>query len=205
MRKNNIYYIYAFLIIMFLVLSLFLEDKIGSRIITVVTVSTAALGAISIFIQYKRDKDVNQATFTLEYAKYFHSLNKVEEVMAALDDYRLGKRDSLEKINYQGLVNYLVWCEELATLYQKNVIDIESVDNIFSYTFFLVTNNKYVQEKELCPQAEFYKGIFYLHKKWTDYKKATNQPIINEKESLDKVKDYLLYTKKGDQDNREYF
>lgn len=205
MRKNNIYYIYAFLIIMFLVLSLFLEDKIGSRIITVVTVSTAALGAISIFIQYKRDKDVNQATFTLEYAKYFHSLNKVEEVMAALDDYRLGKRDSLEKINYQGLVNYLVWCEELATLYQRNVIDIESVDNIFSYTFFLVTNNKYVQEKELCPQAEFYKGIFYLHKKWTDYKKATNQPIINEKESLDKVKDYLLYTKKGDQDNRKYF
>lgn len=205
MRKNNIYYIYAFLIIMFLVLSLFLEDKIGSRIITVVTVSTAALGAISIFIQYKRDKDVNQATFTLEYAKYFHSLNKVEEVMAALDDYRLGKRDNLEKINYQGLVNYLVWCEELATLYQRNVIDIESVDNIFSYTFFLVTNNKYVQEKELCPQAEFYKGTFYLHKKWTDYKKATNQPIINEKESLDKVKDYLLYTKKGDQDNRKYF
>ena len=205
MRKNNIYYVYGFLVIMILVLSLFLDDKVGSRVITVITVSTALLGAISIFVQYKRDKDVNQATFILEYAKYFHSLNKVEDVMAKLDDYRLGNKDSLEKINYQGLVNYLVWCEELATLCQKNVIDIETVDNIFSYTFFLVTNNKYVQEKELCPQAEFYKGIFYLHRKWTDYKKATKQPIVNEEESLDKVKNYLLYSKKGDQSNKKYY
>ena len=97
MRKNNVYYIYAFLIIMLLVLSLFFDDKIGSRVVTVVTVSTAVLGACSVFVQYKRDKDVNQTTFTLEYAKYFNSLNKVEEVMYALDDYRLEKKDNLEK------------------------------------------------------------------------------------------------------------
>ena len=205
MRKNNTYYLCGFLIIILLGLSLFLDNTISSRVITVITVSTAVLGAISVLVQYKRDKEVNQATFILEYAKYFHSLNKVEDVMAILDDYRMGNKNNLEKIDYRGLVNYLVWCEELATLYQKRVIDIETVDNIFSYTFFLVTNNKYVQERELCPQAEFYKGIYFLHKKWTEFKKATKQPIINEEESLNKVKDYLLYTKKGDQNNKRYY
>lgn len=205
MRKNNTYYLCGFLIIILLGLSLFLDNTISSRVITVITVSTAVLGAISVLVQYRRDKEVNQATFILEYAKYFHSLNKVEDVMAILDDYRMGNKNNLEKIDYRGLVNYLVWCEELATLYQKRVIDIETVDNIFSYTFFLVTNNKYVQERELCPQAEFYKGIYFLHKKWTEFKKATKQPIINEEESLNKVKDYLLYTKKGDQNNKRYY
>lgn len=60
-------------------------------------------------------------------------------------------------------------------------------------------------EKELCPQAEFYKGIFYLHEKWADYKKATKQPIINEEESLEKVKGYSTYVKKSDQNNKKDF
>lgn len=205
MRKNSIYYTFAFLIIMILVLSLFLDNTLGSRIVTIATVCTAMIGAISMFIQYKRDKDVNQATFILEYEKYFHSLNKVEETVRILDEYRLGDKNNLKKIDYQGIVNYLVWCEELATLYQKNVVDLETIDNIFSYTFFLITNNAYIQEKELCPQAEFYKGIFYLHKQWTNYKKATKQPIINEEESLNKVKDYLIYVRKGNWGDKKYF
>ena len=81
---------------------------------------------------------------------------------------------------------------------QKNIVDIPTIDNLFSYTFFLITNNKYIQEKELIPQAEFYKGIYYLHKVWTEQKNKTNQPIVNEKESLNKVINYGMYTKKGD-------
>ena len=72
MRRDNHYYIYAFIIILLLVISLFLNEAIGSRIVTVITVGTAVIGAVSIFIQYKRDKNVNQATFILEYGKYFY-------------------------------------------------------------------------------------------------------------------------------------
>ena len=206
MRKKEInYYTLIFIVILLLLCTLLLEENLGSRIVTIITVSTAIIGATSVFIQYKRDKDVNQASFILEYAKYFYSLNKVEETSRYLDQYRLGNKEILKKIDYNGIVNYLFWCEELSTLCQKNIVDIKTIDNLFSYNFFLITNNKYIQDNELCPQSEFYKGTYYLHKIWTKYKRDTNQPIINEEESLEKVDNYSLIAEKGDLLNRRRY
>ena len=196
MKKHN-YYIPVFIIVILLFLTLLLDNDLGSRVVTIITVGTALVGAVSLFIQYKRDKNVSQATFILEYAKYFTMLSGTEDVLFVLDRYRLGDKDSVKDINYNGMVNYLTWCEELSALYQKGVLDFDTIDNLFSYNFFLIANNKYVQEKELVPQAEFYKGVYYLHEAWTEYKKSTNQPIINEEESLAKVEKYSEFVKKG--------
>ena len=68
----------------------------------------------------------------------------------------------------------------------------------FHIIFFIITNNEYIQKEELIPQAEFYKGIYYLHKEWTEYKNKTNQPIINKEESLNKTNIYKKYANKGD-------
>lgn len=198
MKKSFYYYTVVFVAVLLLVSTLLLEANFASRITTVITLATAIIGAGALFVQYKRDKDVNQASFIVEYAKYFYSLNGTEDVLMLLDEYRLGNKDVVNEISYTGIVNYLFWCEELSTLVQKNIVDIPTIDNLFSYTFFLITNNKYIQEKELIPQAEFYKGIYYLHEVWTEYKNRTNQPIINEKENLNKVIKYNVYTKKGD-------
>ena len=205
MKRHGNYYIYAFLIVLLLSLTLFLDDSLGSRIVTIITVGSAVLGAASILIQYKRDKEVNQATFILEYAKYFYDLNKTEETLQLLDKYRNGDKSVVKKLDYTGITNYLFWCEELSTLYQKNVVDLETIDNIFSYNFFIITNNKYIQETELIPNSEYYKGTFYLHREWTLYKKKTNQPIINEDESLEKTVDYQKYCNKGDLFNKKTF
>lgn len=205
MKKNSFYYSVILIIVMLLVSTLLLEEQIASRITTIVTVSTALIGAVALFIQYKRDKDVNQASFIVEYAKYFYSLNGTEELVMQLDEYRLGNKEVVKDMSYTAIVNYLFWCEELATLVQKNIIDIETIDNLFAYLFFLITNNKYIQERELVPQAEFYKGTFYLHKVWTEYKMKTKQPVITPEENLNKVPCYEEYTRKGDIFNKKEY
>ena len=171
MKKTFYYYSVIFIIVLLLMLTLCFENEIASRVTTIITLSTAIIGAGALFVQYKRDKDVNQASFIIEYAKYFYSLKDAEETLAILDQYKLGNKESITNISYYGLNNCLFWCEELSTLVQKGVVDLETIDNLFSYTFFLITNNKYIQDNELVSQAEFYKGIFYLHKEWTLYKK----------------------------------
>lgn len=205
MKKTFYYYTVVFVIVFILLSTLLLDDILASRVTSIITLVTAVIGAGALFVQYKRDKDVNQASFIVEYAKYFYSLNGTEETLMLLDEYRLGNEEAVEKIPYIGIVNYLFWCEELSTLVQKNIVDIQTIDNLFSYTFFLVTNNKYVQAKELVPQCEFYKGVYYLHEVWTEYKLCTNQPIINDKENLNKVSIYNEYTKKGDLHNKYYY
>ena len=197
MKKYSFYYSVILIIILLLVSTLLLESEVASRITTIITVSTATIGAVALFVQYKRDRDVNQANFILEYAKYLYSLNGVEELIMQLDEYRLGNKDVTKDISYQAVINYLLWCEELAVLIKKNVVDIETIDNIFAYFFFLITNNKYIQERELISQAEFYKGTYHLHKIWTEYKIRTGQKIINPDESLSLVKEYEEHVKKG--------
>ena len=205
MKKTHYYYAIIFIIVLVLISTLLLKDTIASRVTTVITLSTAVIGAGALFVQYKRDKDVNQASFIVEYAKYFYSLKETEDTMMILDEYRLGNKKLVNKLSYTGIVNYLFWCEELSSLVQKNVVDIDTIDNLFSYTFFLITNNKYIQEKELIPQAEFYKGVYYLHKKWSSYKEKTNQPLINSEENLNKVSFYEEYAKKGDINDKIHY
>jgi len=205
MKKGTNYYVVVIIIIMLLSCTLFLDESLGSRIVTIITVGTALLGAVALLVQYKRDKNISQATFILEYAKYFYSLSNVEQTMVLLDKYRNGDKESIKNINYNGIVNYLFWCEELSALYQKRIVDFETIDNLFSYAFFLITNNKYIQELELIPQAEFYKGLYYLHYTWSKYKKDTKQSIINEEESLSNVKGYMTNVKKGDLSNKTIY
>lgn len=63
---------------------------------------------------------------------------------------------------------------------------------------FLITNNEYIQKLELVPEAEFYKGVYILHKIWTKYKRKTNQIILEDNTSLEKVENYDKYSEQKD-------
>lgn len=204
MRKNKSLTILSCgLLVIALCSTLFLDDVWGGRISEIITIATALIGAVALFFQFKRDKDINQASFIIEYGKTFTETPGCHDVMMKLDKYRLGETDIFEKSktkddDYAGIVAYLEWCESLSVLIQKGVMDLETVDNLYSYRFFLIVNNKYVQEKELIPEREFYKGVFALHKIWADFKRKTNQEIMLFESDLSKSEYYNEYVAKGD-------
>lgn len=204
MKKNkSLTLLSCLLLIVALCSTLFLEDSIGTRVSDIITIATALIGALALFFQFKRDKDINQASFIIEYGKIFTETPGCHDVMMKLDKYRLGQTDIFKKSttpdeDYAGIVAYLEWCESLSVLIQKGVMDFETVDNLYSYRFFLITNNEYVQKLELVPEREFYKGVFALHEMWSDYKRKTNQTIMQNETDLSKVECYEEFVIKGD-------
>jgi len=203
MRKKKIaLYLAISILVLSLISTLFLNEGLAGQVTTVITVITALIGAIALFIQFKRDKDVNQANFIMEYDKFFHETTGDDEVMAALEEYQAGNKKALTKEMKLGIINYLVWCESLSVLIQREVMDFDTIDNIYSYRFFVIVNNKWIQKNELVPCAEYYKGVYYLHYAWTKYKKKTHQPILNEEASLANVENYMEYVKKGNMYNK---
>lgn len=200
-KSHGILYLAVGLITLALLTTLFMDDGLSQKVVTVITTVTALVGAIALFIQFKRDKDINEAEFILSYGKYFHEVEGNDKVFAKLDN----RSAELTEEDRYGIVNCLVWCEGLSVLIQQGVMNLKIVDNLFSYQFFLLTNNEYIQKTEIIPNKEYYKGIFALHKIWTDYKKATGQPIFNEEFGLEKVKDYLEYAQKGDIFDQKHF
>ena len=198
MKKSKlVMYIAVSLIVLSLMMTLFLDDDLAQRITTIITMVTAVIGAVALFVQYQRDKDVNQANFIVSYAKYFHEIDGCDEIFAKIEKYQDGQKNIFKPQDQDAIVRYLVWCEELSVLIQKKIMDLSLVDNLFSYNFFLIVNNDYVQNLEIVPYAEYYKGLYALHKMWVDYKKETNQPILNEEFGLEKTPDYIVYCKKG--------
>ena len=199
MKRNRIITIVScLLLIVALFCTLFFDDSIGGRISEVITIATALIGAIALFFQFKRDKDINQASFVVEFGKSFEEKEGCRDIIQKLERYRKGETNVFTKNDYTYIVSYLQWCETLSILVQKNVLNLKTIDNLYSYWFFLITNNEYIQKLELVPEAEFYKGVYILHKIWTKYKRKTNQIILEDNTSLEKVENYDKYAEQKD-------
>ena len=157
----------------------FLDNSNNSWVSRSLTIAIAFWSAFMLLIQTRREKDISQAEFIVEYGRHFHGMKGNDEMLSKLERCRRGVADEsiITEDDYDNIVNYLTWCEGLSVLIQEGVMDLPTIDNLYSYNFFLVTSSPYVREKELIPQSDFYRGVFFLHKQWVDYKRKTGQEI----------------------------
>lgn len=146
-------------------------------------VLTSATAGAFIVYQLKKDgdselekKEIQQASFILEYNRSFIENADMAYVERYLENYindvGQGKFD-LENKNRndrQKLINYLVYLEGLSSCILGGGLDLDSVDNLFAYRYFLAMNNPVVQQIELLPFGDYYRGCFKLYDLWYRYR-----------------------------------
>ena len=209
MKKTTLITILSvLLIIVGLLATLLLDDSLGSRIVNLVTIVTAIIGAVALFLQFKKDKEVNTASFIMDYSKSFYNDYDLYDVFEELEKTSVDPsyKTNLNKYHSK-IVVYLEWIESLASLIERNVIDLYTIDNVISYRFFLIVNNKYVQESELVKYAEFYRGTYYLYDRWYKYeiKRGLEIPLqetglhltANYDKTLEIINDKIKHRLKG--------
>lgn len=194
MKKNRLIIILATFIIGFaLIVSLLFESEITSKIIEIITVATAIIGAIALFIQFKKDKDLNQANFVMEFSKTFFNEYACGDLFTNLDaSYENPKckwRLDFER-DRESIIRYLLWIESLSAVIMDNVLDIKNIDKALEYRFFIVVNNKTIQKNELIPYKELYSGTYKLYDIWYKYRKKHGLPVPLENNSLHLTKGY---------------
>lgn len=180
-NKKNTYLtiLCLLLIVLGLVSSLWLSDALGARVINVITAITAVIGAVALFYQFKKDKNLNEASFLVEYSQQFYAVYDCADLMNELEKCRVDPSYPIDMDRYyQKVVGYLEWLETLAALVNSGLLSVAKIDNVMSYRFFLIVNNKQIQERELIVSREFYRGIYELYPVWSQYKKQKGLPII---------------------------
>lgn len=95
---------------------MFFNDYIGGRISQIVTLVTALIGAAALFVQFIRDKKINQSSFIIDFSKSFYDPINLGRLMNKLDSNNLTGQQTITKSDYNDIVNYLQWCETLASL-----------------------------------------------------------------------------------------
>ena len=166
--------------------------NIGGIIAGITTTITAVISAIAVYYQIKKDAQVTQAEFLLEFSKVFYSYEGAILLEAKIDEASdKGQIYVYTTNDYELLNDYMLWLEALATMVENNTLSIELINDLYNYRFFSVVNNPTVQEHELCVFAQYYKSIFVLHKKWVAYRNKHKQFIINQEYDLSKHSIYL--------------
>ena len=191
-KRNTIITVLAvFLILLSLTGTLFLSEKLSSRIMNIITVATAVIGAIALFLQFKKDKNLNEAGFLVDYSAQFYNTYDCGELMNELEKCRA---DATYTINiekyYRHIVGYLEWIETLAALVNSGLLSLERIDDVMSYRFFIMVNNKQIQEYEIVPSREFYRGTYILYRSWSAYKKKRGMPVIFAESELSETEGY---------------
>ena len=161
----------------------------GSGISEMVTTITAIIGVFAIWLQLKKERELNEAQFIMDYNSSFISNSELVEIESELEKYRKINELRIDESNRQAFINYLVYNEALAALVFRNVLTLDVIDDLFSYRFFLAMNNPILQKEEIIPEAEYYKGSIKLYEKWVNYKIKNRLPIVLEQYRLDKVWD----------------
>lgn len=120
-----------------------------------------------------RQSKIEEASFTLQFNQAFIQDINMMEVERLLEDqayYDEEPKDIVTKDNRQKFINYLVYLESMAQLITTDVLELDYIDNLMAYRFFLAIDNLELQTKEIIPFAEYYRGCFKLYKIWNEYR-----------------------------------
>lgn len=202
MRKINrrsyiITVISVILVIIGVIVTFFFKD--ANELVTLITTLTAIVGAFAVYIQIRKSKIVDQSSFTIEISKYFYEIPEIADLI-----HKLGRSSDIEGKQYvvtqterQLVIKYLNYIKTLATLLDSKVITIETLNNVFAYEFFIILNNKSLQDLEIRQFAPFYYDIFSLYKKWSHYKNKLGEEVPCNETSLTLVPEYQEWLSKG--------
>lgn len=152
---------------------------------TVVATAVAGLGIFGVWFQLKKESDIKEAEFLMDYNFSFLTTEKFVKMERRLENHFKGTEPLvLAPEDRQDLVDYLVYLESLAPLILNRMIRLEVVDDLFGYRYFIAVNNPVVQEKELNPDAAYYRGCFRVYQVWRNSRKKHGLTIPLEETAL---------------------
>ena len=155
--------------------------------------------AVAFWLEYHENKVLNEAQFAIDLNEQFIGNEKMSNVEWELEKFYTKYKSNeltdcdkkefkdkfkIENKERQDLVNYLVHLEGIAALVKTKVLHIDVIDDLMSYRYFIAMNNPVVQELELKPYADFYKGCFEIYNDWVKE--------LGEEAKIPMYKDYKL-------------
>lgn len=185
MKKSKIITIISILVLSISLFStLVLDEGFANRIAEIVTVITAVIGAVALFLQFQRDKDINESSFMLEFWKSFSENDTSIAIQKKCDQDINSKNTHFVKDDYDGILVYAQWLETLSAVINRNVLSFDFINDMYGYIFFVFVNNKYIQKTELLPNIKYYQGIVKAYKTWEKYLTKHNKEILLSENSL---------------------
>ena len=179
--KRTVLYLLSFILLFMSVGSLiYASEMIGVMSVAVqtLTIIVAILGVYAVIIQLQEQKKVQQADFVVGLNEAFvNNENYANMYLNLEEELRTGEAAEFSTIEVS---NYLTFFETIYLMLNDEVVDIKTVNDLFSYRFFLAVHSKSVQAVKLVKSPKNFRNIYYLEDLWMEYRNKKGLPIHNE-------------------------
>lgn len=142
------------------------------------SLAVSLIGTIFIAVELKNGQDVTCSEMLINLNNYFHDSDRLMKVYQVLEDCEIEGDYSDEKwvnVSSVEVAQYCTFFENLYMLHRHHIANIEDLDDLFGYRFFLFMNNPYIQEHYLLPTSSSYVQLFELCQIWTRYRRSESK------------------------------
>ena len=150
----------------------------------IVSVIVTGTGLWFVARQIKDGRRANKAQFISNLESEFTTLSEVITFVAGEIWSSSGTGHRIQGVSK--IIFYLSFFGKIEYLIKLGVLDFPTIDQLFAFRFFLVTNNIHTQQQIL--YSSIYKGywldVYRLHRKWSQFRRERGLDILFEKEAM---------------------
>lgn len=142
------------------------------------SLAVTLIGTIFIAVELKNGQDVTCSEMLINLNNYFHDSDRLMKVYQVLEECEMKGEYSDEKwkdVSSVEVAQYCTFFENLYMLHRHHIANIEDLDDLFGYRFFLFMNNPYIQEHYLLPTSSSYVQLFELCQIWIRHRKSESK------------------------------
>jgi hypothetical protein len=170
----------------FIVLLLFFNFKFEwgknestSTALDIVMVATAIMGVIGIVLQLGREKSLKEIEFIVDFNRNFveyDELMSVHDICSEQAGLFVDGHNKDRPLDHTSVYKYLDCFEPLYFLLKSKAVGTDKLYDLVSYRFFIVLNNREVQEKIIAVHKSSYKNIIEMYKILNGHRKKNKLP-----------------------------
>lgn len=176
-KVNPVVAISTVVIIAAIITILLMQDGKNISPAEVLALATAIIGVISLGNEMRRGKNLAEAEFLVNLNSTFADNDDYRKAYCMFDSYDFKSKPDLDLTN-SVISNYLTFFETFYLLIKRNIIEIDMIDDLFGYRFFIAVHNPYVQKVKLLKSPCNFKNIYRLEKLWQEYRLSKGLEIF---------------------------
>jgi len=178
-----------------------LKQNLSPFINTLANIAAAG-GLIAVFLQFKRERDINEADFIIRINHNFMTNDSISRIYKMLEESKVKgqQKNPFTQQDIIDMANYLTYFDPFYSLIKRNVIKIETIDTALAYRFFLAANNRFMQEMLLCKESkeQAWEAIYLLYEIWMKYRDKKDKSTWQPDHALSGTAAYSKIIKKSD-------
>lgn len=176
--RVSMFMVFASVVLCLLCLMAVMWFKTGEEAsVGIFSLAVTLIGTLFIAIELKNSQNVTCSDMLIDLNNYFHDSDRLMKVYEALEENAAHPAESARiwrDVKGVEVAQYCTFFENLYLLYRHHIAEIEDLDDLFGYRFFLFMNNPYIQEHYILPTSSSYVQIFELYTAWKTYRQERN-------------------------------